>query len=74
MYRGNIGRHKGMQQGKVYCDALAARNRNEVDMQTFKSAIGGYFNSPGKDLPKLSEYARALGVEEDLQRCAEVML
>ena len=59
---------------KCICDALAARDRNDIDMQTFKSAIGGYFNSPFKDLAKLSEYARALGVEKDLQRYAEVML
>ena len=45
-----------------------------MDMQTFKSALGGYFNSSSKDLPKLSEYAQALGVGKELQRYVEVML
>lgn len=59
---------------RCICDALAARNKNEMDMQTFKSALGGYFNSSSKDLPKLSEYAQALGVGKELQRYVEVML
>lgn len=59
---------------RCICDALAARNKNEIDMQTFKGAIGGYFGSNDNNLAKLSEYARVLGVEKDLQRYVEVML
>lgn len=59
---------------RCVCDAIIARSKNDIDIQILKSAIEGYFRLPDKDLAKLSEYARALGVERDLQRYAEVLL
>lgn len=58
---------------RCVCDMLSARRSRDVDAQTFRSALEGYFKSADKDLTKLSEYARVLGVEDELQRYAEVL-
>lgn len=58
---------------RCICDMLVARKKREADVQTLRSALEGYFKSADKDLAKLGEYARALGVEDELQRYAEVL-
>lgn len=59
---------------RCVCDILALRKRGEVDVQLLKDAVGGYLGSPECDLPKIASYARALRVENELQRYTEVLL
>lgn len=59
---------------RCVCDVLALRKRGKADVQLLKDAVEGYLRSPGRDLPKIASYARALGVEDELQRYTEVLL
>ncbi len=59
---------------RCVCDIFALRKRGEADVQLLKDVVGGYLGSPECDLPKIASYARALGVEDELQRYTEVLL
>lgn len=59
---------------RCVCDMIALRSRDTVDAQALKDAVAGYFRDPGRDMTKMTDYARALGVEDELQRYAEVLL
>lgn len=59
---------------RCVCDILALRKRGEADVQLLKDAVEGYLRGPECDLPKIASYARALGVESELQRYTEVLL
>lgn len=59
---------------RCVCDIVALRSKDAVDAQALKDAVTGYFKDPGKDLAKIAQYAHALGVEDELQRYAEVLL
>lgn len=54
------------------CDAL--RPVNHVDTQTALDALKGYLARAGRDMPLLSEYARATGVEGRLRPYLEALL
>lgn len=45
---------------RVICDCL--RYRNKMDKELFNKAIQGYVTDPGKNIPKLLEYAEFLRV------------
>lgn len=63
-------------QERCICDLLKAKRckKRGVDSQIFAGALNGYFQSKSKDLLKLSKYAAAMGVEEDLRTYTEVFL
>ncbi len=54
------------------CDTLSARSR--TDVRTPVEALRTYVSSSGRDIPKLAEYARTLGVDGRLARYLEVLL
>lgn len=54
------------------CDTLSARSR--TDVRTPVEALRTYVSSSGRDIPKLAEYARTLGVDGRLTRYLEVLL
>ena len=47
---------------RVICDCL--RYRNKMDKEIFNKAIQNYINDPGKNIPKLLEYAEPLRVKK----------
>jgi predicted ribosome quality control (RQC) complex YloA/Tae2 family protein len=47
---------------RVICDCL--RYRNKMDKEIFNKAIQNYVADPGKNVPKLLEYAEALRVKK----------
>ena len=54
------------------CDTLSVRSR--TDARTPVEALRTYVSSSERDIPKLAEYARALGVDGRLTRYLEVLL
>lgn len=59
---------------RCICDALKARNSNNIDIQLFSDALKRYFSNPKLDMEKLSQYAKLLKVENELHRYTEVLL
>ena len=50
------------------------RNRSKFEIQDFNMALKAYARMPGKNLARLSDYARAFHVEKILRRYLEVLL
>jgi len=57
---------------RTICDIL--KYRKYMETQLFTSALKDYFRSPDKNLIRLMEYAKALNLEEEVRRYAEVLL
>lgn len=57
---------------RTVCDIV--RSRNKLDEETFLSGLRLYAASPAKDLARLDDYARRLGVSRAVQRYLEVLL
>ncbi|WP_172135354.1 type IV toxin-antitoxin system AbiEi family antitoxin domain-containing protein [Adlercreutzia sp. ZJ473] len=57
---------------RTLCDLV--RGRSVVDAQVFNPAIKQYVRSKDRDIQKLLEYARALGVEGKIRGYLEVLL
>ena len=57
---------------RTLCDIL--RVRNGVDIQLISEAFKRYATGAGKNIPQLSEYAKALKVEKKLRSYLEVLL
>ena len=55
------------------CDLVLARKRGEADTQLLGQAMNEYFGSPGNDLPRLTRYAKTMGVTSELQTYLEVL-
>lgn len=57
---------------RTLCDLL--KTRNQVDIQIVTDAFKRYVKRKDKNIPLLSEYAKALGVEKKLRSYLEVLL
>ncbi len=57
---------------RTICDII--RNKNEMEIQTFQTAMKEYMSSKGKNLGNLISYARTLGIEKTVRTYTEVML
>ena len=57
---------------RCICDAV--RNKKKMDVQVFQSAIRSYFASPEKDIHKLMQYSKVMGLENEIRIYTEVML
>ena len=57
---------------KLY--SLQIRNRKQMDIQIFQSAITTYFSDKKKDIHKLMEYAKIMKLEERVRQYTEVLL
>ena len=57
---------------RVICDCL--RYRNKMDKEIFNKAIRAYIEDPGKNIPKLMEYAEALRVKKVVKELIGVWL
>ena len=57
---------------RTLCDIL--KLRNHTDVQIISGAFKSYASRKEKDIPRLSEYARMLGVEKKLRSYLEVLL
>jgi len=56
----------------VICDCL--RYRNKMDKEIFNKAIRAYIDDPGKNIPKLMEYAGPLRVKKAVKDLIGVWL
>ena len=57
---------------RTLCDII--RNKKNIEIQTFQTAMKEYMSSKGKNLGNLITYARELGIENELRTYTEVML
>ena len=57
---------------RTICDII--RNKKNVEIQTFQTAMKEYMRSAGKRLDNLMRYAKALGIESEVRTYTEVML
>lgn len=57
---------------RTLCDIV--RGQRVVDVQVVNPAMKAYARKKGKNLPKLFEYAKALGVEKKVRNYMEVLL
>ena len=57
---------------RVICDCL--RYRNKMDKEIFNKAIRTYIDDPGKNIPKLMEYAGSLRVKKAVKDLIGVWL
>ena len=62
--KGNVDGHeiRIYDKDRVICDCL--RYRNKMDKEIFNKAIRTYIDDPGKNIPKLMEYAGSLRVKK----------
>ena len=54
------------------CDIV--KNRRNMDVQTFQTAMKEYMQNRDKKLPILMQYAQKLGIDEKMKQYVEVML
>ena len=57
---------------RTICDLI--RNRKDIEIQTYQTAIREYMRSGDKNLHHLAEYAKAFRITEEVKRYTEVML
>ena len=57
---------------RTICDIIRAKNN--VEIQTFQTAMREYMSMRGKNLGNLIRYAQSLGIEEKVRTYTEVML
>lgn len=57
---------------RTICDII--RNKKQVEIQTFQTALNDYMRCKGKNLINLSKYAVMLGITEKVRTYTEVML
>lgn len=55
---------------RCICDLISDRNKMEV--QNFQTALRGYMSGKGKKLSRLIEYARKLGMRDEVMKYVEV--
>lgn len=53
------------------CDII--RNKKNIELELFNKAIRGYYNKTNKDQIKLFDYAKKLGVEQEVLNTFEVL-
>ena len=72
--KGNIDGHEVRiyDKDRVICDCL--RYRNKMDKEIFNKAIRAYIDDPGKNIPKLMEYAGPLRVKKAVKDLIGVWL
>ncbi|HKL73132.1 MAG TPA: type IV toxin-antitoxin system AbiEi family antitoxin domain-containing protein [Candidatus Onthovivens sp.] len=56
---------------RTICDLI--RNRKEVDVEIFRKAINGYFNSTDKNVFRLYRYAHTFKIEKEVNDILEVL-
>ena len=57
---------------RTICDII--RSKKDVEVQTFQTAMKEYMSSKGKNLGNLINYARRLGIDDEVRKYTEVML
>ena len=57
---------------RTLCDII--RNKKEIEIQTFQTAMREYMSGKGKNLGNLMRYSQELGVEDEVRTYTEVML
>ena len=53
------------------CDII--RNKKNIELELFNKAIRGYYNKTNKDQIKLFDYAKKLGIEQEVLNTFEVL-
>ncbi|MDD2504642.1 MAG: type IV toxin-antitoxin system AbiEi family antitoxin domain-containing protein [Bacilli bacterium] len=53
------------------CDII--RNKKNIELELFNKAIRGYYNKTNKDQIKLFDYAKKLGIEQEVLNAFEVL-
>lgn len=57
---------------RTICDII--RNKKDIEIQTFQTALKEYMSSKGKKLGTLISYAHELGIEDNVRTYTEVLL
>lgn len=57
---------------RCICDII--RNKRNMDIQVFTTAMNTYFKGQGKDIYKLSKYASIFGIADRVRQYTEVLL
>lgn len=57
---------------RTVCDII--RSYSRIDIETYANALRTYAKSPARNIPRLMEYARALGIEGKVAKTMEVLL
>lgn len=69
----NYGNHVAVyDRERTICDLI--KNKENTDIQVFRTAMKEYMYSGGKNLPNLMNYASKLHVEKEVRKYTEVML
>jgi len=53
------------------CDII--RNKKDIELELFNKVIKGYYNKTNKDQIKLFDYAKKLGIEQEVLNTFEVL-
>jgi len=56
---------------RCICDIV--RNKKDIELELFNKAIIGYYSSKEKNLAKLMEYSKKLGIEKEILSVFEVL-
>ena len=57
---------------RCICDIIKKKNR--MDIQVFRMALRSYFSGSDKNIHKLMEYARIMGISDKVRQYTEVLL
>ena len=57
---------------RCICDII--KNKNRMDIQVFQMALRTYFSGSDKNIHKLMEYARIMGISDKVRQYTEVLL
>ena len=57
---------------RCICDII--KNKNRMDIQVFQMALRSYFSGSDKNIHKLMEYARIMGISDKVRQYTEVLL
>ena len=57
---------------RCICDII--KNKKRMDIQVFQMALRSYFSGSDKNIHKLMEYARIMGISDKLRQYTEVLL
>ncbi|MBQ6505488.1 MAG: abortive phage infection protein, partial [Flexilinea sp.] len=57
---------------RCICDII--RDKKNIDIQIFHTAINSYFRDREKNIHKLMEYASIFGIEDKVRQYTEILL
>ena len=57
---------------RTICDII--RSYSRMDIETYSNVLRTYAEFPSRNVPRLMEYAKALGIEEKVAKIMELLI